>query len=254
MTQHKVGSRDEWLAARKQLLEREKELTRRSDELARERLELPWVRIDKDYTFDTDEGAKTLPELFDGRSQLVVYHLMFGPEYSAGACPTCSSMADAFDGLLPHLNNHDVTFLAISRAPLEKLQAYKRRMGWQFPWVSSSGTDFNFDFGVSFEQQQKSVEYNYRSFDPAPLLEVDSGPLVELAVATGTDVAGYTAEAPGMSAFVLEDDAVYHTYSAYARGVEFLMYYYPLLDRAPKGRNEAGELWMRRHDEYPSGA
>jgi predicted dithiol-disulfide oxidoreductase (DUF899 family) len=257
MTEHEVATRDEWLAARKQLLEREKELTHRSDELARERLELPWVRVEKQYTFDADEGTKTLAELFDGRSQLVVYHLMFGPEYSAGACPTCSSMADAFDGLLPHLNNHDVTFLAISRAPLEKLQAYKRRMGWEFPWVSSSGSDFNFDYGVSFtreQQQQESIEYNYRSFDPAPVLAADSGPVAELAVATGTDVAGYTAEAPGMSAFALEDDAVFHTYSSYARGVEFLMYYYPLLDRAPKGRNEGGEVWMRRHDEYPPGA
>ena len=153
MTQHKVGTREEWLAARKELLEREKELTRRSDELARERLELPWVRIDEDYTFDTDEGTKTLADLFDGRSQLVVYHFMFGPEYTKGGCPTCSSMADAFDGLLPHLNNHDVTFLAISRAPLEKLQAYKRRMGWRFPWVSSSGSDFNFDYGVSFTER-----------------------------------------------------------------------------------------------------
>jgi predicted dithiol-disulfide oxidoreductase (DUF899 family) len=257
MTEHEVATRDEWVAARKQLLEREKELTHRSDELARERLELPWVRVEKQYTFDADEGTKTLAELFDGRSQLVVYHLMFGPEYSAGACPTCSSMADAFDGLLPHLNNHDVTFLAISRAPLEKLQAYKRRMGWEFPWVSSSGSDFNFDYGVSFtreQQQQESIEYNYRSFDPAPVLAADSGPVAELAVATGTDVAGYTAEAPGMSAFALEDDAVFHTYSSYARGVEFLMYYYPLLDRAPKGRNEGGEVWMRRHDEYPPGA
>ena len=256
MTQHKVGSREEWLAAREKLLEGEKDLTRRSDELARQRQELPWVRADKEYTFETDEGPKTLAELFDGRSQLVVYHFMFGPEYTKGGCPTCSSMADAFDGLLPHLNNHDVTFLAISRAPLEKLQAYRRRMGWEFPWASSSGSDFNFDFGVSFtdEQRQGSIEYNYRSFDPAPMLEADSGPLVQMAEATGTDVAGYTAEAPGMSAFAREGDAVFHTYSSYARGVEFLMYYYPLLDRAPKGRNEGGTLWMRRHDEYPSGA
>jgi predicted dithiol-disulfide oxidoreductase (DUF899 family) len=256
MTQHKVGSREEWGAARKELLEREKDLTRRSDEVARQRQELPWVRVDTEYTFETDEGTKTLAELFDGRSQLVVYHFMFGPEYSKGGCPTCSSMADAFDGLLPHLNNHDVTFLAISRAPLEQLQAYKRRMGWRFPWVSSSPSDFNFDFGVSFtpEQQQGTIEYNYRSFDPAPMLKADSGPLVQQAAATGTDVAGYTSEAPGTSAFALEDGTVYHTYSAYARGVEFLMYYYPLLDRAPKGRNEGGELWMRRHDEYRAGA
>jgi predicted dithiol-disulfide oxidoreductase (DUF899 family) len=258
MTEHEVATREEWLAARKDLLEREKDLTRRSDEVARQRQELPWVRVDKEHTFETDEGTKTLAELFDGRSQLVVYHFMFGPQYTKGGCPTCSSMADAFDGLLPHLNNHDVTFLAISRAPLEQLQAYKRRMGWRFPWVSSSPGDFNFDFGVSFtpEQQQGTIEYNYSSFDPAPMLEAGGGggPLAQQAEATGTDVAGYTREAPGTSAFSLEDGAVYHAYSAFARGVEFLMYYYPLLDRAPKGRNEQGELWMRRHDEYPSEA
>jgi predicted dithiol-disulfide oxidoreductase (DUF899 family) len=248
MTQHKVGSRDEWLAARKQLLDREKELTRRSDELARQRQELPWVLVDKEYTYETDEGTKTLAELFDGRSQLVVYHFMFGPEYTKGGCPTCSSMADSFD----------VTFLAISHAPLEQLQAYKRRMDWEFPWVSSSPSDFNFDFGVSFTKEQQQgggIEYNYRSFDPAPMLEGASGggPLAQQAEATGTDVAGYTRQAPGTSAFTLEDGAVYHTYSAFARGVEYLMPYYPVLDRAPKGRNEEG-LWMRRHDEYPSEA
>jgi predicted dithiol-disulfide oxidoreductase (DUF899 family) len=258
MTEHEVATREEWLAARKELLEREKELTRRSDELARQRQELPWVRLDKEDTFETDDGTKTLSELFDGRSQLLIYHFMFGPAYTAGGCPTCSSLADTFDGVLPHLSNHDVTFLAISRAPLPELQAYKQRMGWKFPWVSSNASDFNFDFGVSFteEQQQGTIEYNYRSFDPAPLLEASEGPVAEMAAATGTDVAGYTREAPGMSAFALEDDAVYHTYSAYARGGEFLMYYYPLLDRAPKGRNEGDppKPWMRRHDEYPSGA
>src|SRR5687768_9626567 len=250
MTQHKVGSGEEWLAARKELLEREKELTRRSDELARQRLELPWVRIEKRYTFETDEGTRTLPELFDGRSQLLVYHFMFGPEYTAGGCPTCSSIADTFDGVLPHLNHHDVTFLAISRAPLEELQAYKRRMGWQFPWVSSSGSDFNFDFGVSFsrEQLREGIEYNYRAI-PAeavtPLLEADVGPIAELAAACGTDAAGYMTEGPGLSAFALSDGAVYHTYSCYARGAEPLMHYYPFLDRAPKGRNEgdAPEPW-----------
>ena len=256
MTEHQVATREEWLAARKQLLEREKELTRRSDELARERRELPWVRVEKEYTFDTDGGTKTLAELFDGRSQLLVYHFMFGPEYTKGGCPTCSSMADAFDGLLPHLNNRDVTFLAISRAPLEQLRPYKRRMGWQFPWVSSSGSDFNFDFGVSFTKEQQQGEASStttarsirrRCFKPG------GGPVAQNAAATGTDVAGYTRQAPGMSAFALDDDAVYHTYSSFARGVEFLMYYYPLLDRAPKGRNEGGELWMRRHDEYPAG-
>jgi predicted dithiol-disulfide oxidoreductase (DUF899 family) len=254
MSEHSVGTRDEWLAARLELLEREKELTRRSDELARARQELPWVPVEKEYSFDTDEGKKTLAELFDGRSQLLVYHFMFGPEYEAG-CPTCSSMADAFDGVIVHLNNHDVTFLAISRAPLEELQAYKRRMGWQFPWVSSHGSDFNFDFGVSFteEQQRGGAEYNFRSSPTMePLFKAETGPIAEQAVATGTTPANYMKEAPGMSAFALSDGAVYHTYSAYARGGEFLMYYYGILDRAPKGRNEGDppELWIRRHDEY----
>jgi predicted dithiol-disulfide oxidoreductase (DUF899 family) len=259
MTQHKVGSREEWETARKDLLEREKELTRRSDELARQRQELPWVPIEKEYAFDTDEGKKTLAELFGGRSQLLVYHFMFGPEYTAG-CPTCSSMADAFDGVLPHLNNHDVTFVVVSRAPLAELQAYKRRMGWRFPWVSSSDSDFNFDFGVSFTrgQQRDQMTYNYRTVsgeDLKPLLEADTGPIAENARACGTDPAGYMTEGPGMSAFALENGAVYHTYSSYARGAEFLMYYYPMLDRAPKGRNEGDPPgpWMRRHDEYASG-
>jgi predicted dithiol-disulfide oxidoreductase (DUF899 family) len=254
MSEHTVGTRDEWLAARVELLEREKELTRRSDEVARERQELPWVLVEKEYSFDTDLGTQTLAELFDGRSQLLVYHFMFGPEYSAG-CPTCSSMADAFDGVIVHLNNHDVTFLAVSRAPLEELLAYKRRMGWQFPWVSSHRNDFNFDFGVSFteEQQRGGAEYNFRNFQTMePLFEAETGAIAEQAVATGTTPADYMKEAPGMSAFVLSDGAVYHTYSAYARGGEFLMHYYGILDRAPKGRNEADppELWIRRHDEY----
>jgi predicted dithiol-disulfide oxidoreductase (DUF899 family) len=257
MTEHSVATREEWLAARKELLEREKELTRRSDELAQQRQELPWVRVDKEYTLDTDEGPKTLRELFDGRSQLLVYHFMFGPEYKAG-CPTCSSMADMFDGVRVHLENHDVTFIAISRAPLAELQAYKRRMGWHFPWASSHDSDFNFDFGVSFtrEQMREGVEYNYRTMraeDLAPILASDVGPVAELAAACGTDPAGYMSEGPGMSAFALSDGAVFHTYSAYARGAEFLMEYYPILDRAPKGRNETG-VWMRRHDEYGSEA
>jgi predicted dithiol-disulfide oxidoreductase (DUF899 family) len=256
MTQHEVGSREEWLAARMKLLEREKELTRLSDDLARQRLGLPWVRIEKQYTFDTEDGTKTLAELFDGRSQLLVYHFMFGPDYAAG-CPTCSSIADTFDGFIVHLNNHDVTFLAVSRAPLAELQAYKRRMAWQFPWASSYGSDFNFDFGVSFtrEQLQKGIEYNYRSIPGeamTPLLEAEAGPIAELAASCGTDPAGYMTEGPGFSAFALSDGAVYHTYSCYARGGEFLMEYYALLDRAPKGRNEGDppQPWMRRHDEY----
>jgi predicted dithiol-disulfide oxidoreductase (DUF899 family) len=257
MTEHETATREEWLAARKELLEREKELTRRSDELARQRRELPWVWLDKDYSFESDEGTKTLAELFDGRSQLLVYHFMFGPNYTAG-CPTCSAAADTFDGAVIHLNQRDVTFLCASRAPLEELQAYKRRMGWGFPWVSSLGSDFNFDLGVSFteEQQRGGTEYNYRSVDLTPLLDAGGTPFEELATACGTDVAGYMTEAPGLSAFALDDGGVYHTYSCYARGAEFLLGFYPPLDRAPRGRNEGDppEFWIRRHDEYEGGA
>jgi predicted dithiol-disulfide oxidoreductase (DUF899 family) len=248
MPEHKVGTREEWARARKDLLEQEKELTRRNDELARARRELPWVRVDNEYRFETDEGAKTLAELFDGRSQLIVYHFMFGPEYTAG-CPVCSSAADTFDGAVQHLRARDVTFLCASRAPLERLQAYRRRMGWRFPWVSSLGTDFNFDFDVSHTDEQV-----------APFLQADLGPVPELAAACGTDPAGYIAEGPGLSAFALSDGVVHHTYSTYARGLEVLMGFYPLLDRAPQGRNEGDppELWIRRHDEYeaaqPEGA
>jgi predicted dithiol-disulfide oxidoreductase (DUF899 family) len=241
MTEHRVGTREEWQAAREELLEREKELTHRSDELARQRQELPWVPIENHYRFKTDDGTKTLAELFDGRSQLLVYHFMFGPEYTAG-CPVCSSGADTFDGAVPHLNARDVTFLCISRAPLERLQAYKRRMGWTFPWVSSAGTDFNFDFDVSHTEEQL-----------APFLEGDVPPVVaQLAAACGTDPAGYLAEGPGLSAFALSDGVVYHTYSTYARGLEIMLGFYPLLDRVPKGRNEGAstEFWIRRHDEY----
>jgi predicted dithiol-disulfide oxidoreductase (DUF899 family) len=226
MTEHKVGTREEWRRAREELLEREKELTRRSDELARQRRELPWVPVDKEYRFETDDGTKTLAELFGERSQLLVYHFMFGTEYAAG-CPTCSAGADTFDGAVPHLRARDVTFLCVSRAPLERLQAYKRRMGWKFPWVSSLGTDFNFDFDVSHTEEQL-----------AQFLEGDA--------------AGYVAEGPGLSAFALSDGVVYHTYSSYARGLEIMLGFYPLLDRVPKGRDEGGstEFWIRRHDEY----
>ncbi len=253
----KVGTREEWRAVRLALLEREKELTRRSDELARERQELPWVPIRKEYRFEADEGTKTLADLFDGRSQLLVYHFMFGPEYTAG-CPTCSALADSFDGFVVHLNHHDVTMVCVSSAPLQKLQAYKRRMGWRFPWVSSDGSDFNLDFGVSFteEQQRHGAEYNFQAFPTMePLLEAETGPIAEQAAATGTDPAGYMRQAPGMSAFALADGVVYHTYSAYARGLDVLMGFYQWLDRAPKGRNEGDppELWMRRHDEYEEG-
>jgi predicted dithiol-disulfide oxidoreductase (DUF899 family) len=248
----KTGTREEWLAARRKLLEAEKELTHRSDELARQRQELPWVRIEKDYRFDADEGEASLADLFRGRSQLLIYHFMFGPDYTGG-CPACSTIADGFNGSVVHLANHDVTFMAVSRAPLAKLQEYKRRMGWTFPWASSFGSDFNYDFNASVtEEQQRSgaVEYNFESRDLRPLLEAgDEGPVAEVAAATGTDVATYTREAPGMSAFALEDGVVYHTYSAYARGVDAMWAMYQWLDRAPKGRNETG-IWFRRRDEY----
>ncbi|MGA8382092.1 MAG: thioredoxin family protein [Stellaceae bacterium] len=252
--QHQVVSRAEWLAARLGLLKEEKELTRRSDELARRRQELPWVRIDKVYRFETDEGGASLADLFRGRSQLLVYHFMFGPDYKAG-CPSCSAIADGFDGSVVHLANHDVTLSAVSRAPLAKLQAYKRRMGWNFPWASSLGGDFNFDFNVSFtgeQQREGGVDYNYRRGGHAMDATPAPKPVAQFAAACGTDAPTYTREKPGMSAFVLEDGAVYHTYSAFARGVDGLWGMYQWLDRAPKGRNEAG-VWWRRHDEYDKG-
>jgi len=249
-TTHKTGTREEWLEARLRLIEAEKALTRQSDELAEQRQALPWVRIDKNYRFETDEGGASLKDLFRGRSQLLVYHFMFGPDYKAG-CPSCSSIADGFNGFAIHLANHDVTLSAVSRAPLAKLQAYKRRMGWTFPWASSFGGDFNFDFNVWFtEDQQRAggIEYNYRR--EAPFRASDGkGPVAEFAASTGTDVATYIRERPGMSAFVIEDGAVYHTYSTYARGLDGLWGMYQWLDRAPKGRNETG-IWWRRHDEY----
>lgn len=257
MTTHTTGTREEWLAARLELLAAEKDLTRRSDELARRRQELPWVRIDKAYRFQTDEGSASLADLFRGRSQLLVYHFMFGPDYTAG-CPACSAIADGFDGFVVHLANHDVMLLAVSRAPLAKLQAYKRRMGWTFPWASSFGGDFNFDFSVGFteEQQREGIQYNYRREEPfaqsgigESLTKGGEGPVAAIAAGTGTDVATYTRERPGMSAFVLEDGVVYHTYSTYARGLDGLWGMYQWLDRAPKGRNETG-IWFRRHDEY----
>src|SRR6058998_2925119 len=217
---HPVVTREEWLLARIDLLEAEKALTRRSDELARRRQELPWVRIEKEYRFETDEGSASFADLFQGRSQLLVYHFMFGPDYTAG-CPSCSTMADGFDGLVVHLANHDVTLSAVSRAPLAKLQAYKRRMGWTFPWASALDSDFNFDFNVRFtEEQQREglVEYNYRR-EAAWQLQDSEGPVAEMAAMTGTDPATYTRERPGMSAFALEDGVVYHAYSTYARGL-----------------------------------
>jgi predicted dithiol-disulfide oxidoreductase (DUF899 family) len=259
MTTHRTGTREEWRAARLELLEAEKELTRRSDELAQRRQELPWVRIDKQYGFETDEGSASLADLFRGRSQLLIYHFMFGPDYTAG-CPACSAIADGFNGFSVHLANHDVTLSAVSRAPLAKLQAYKRRMEWTFPWASSFGTDFNFDFGVGFtqEQQREGIEYNYRREAPLPSAEASAAEIPSrstpdgatlFAAMSGTDKATYTRERPGMSAFVLEDGVVYHTYSAYARGLDGLWGMYQWLDRAPQGRNETG-VWWRRHDEY----
>jgi predicted dithiol-disulfide oxidoreductase (DUF899 family) len=258
MTTHRIGTRQEWLSARLDLLGAEKELTRRSDEVARQRQELPWVPVDKEYRFDTDNGQARLPDLFEGRSQLLVYHFMFGPDYTAG-CPACSAIADGFNGIATHLANHDVMLWAISRAPLQKLQAYKRRMGWTFPWASSFESDFNRDFNVWFteaQQREGGIEYNYRREQP-----VQSSESADIASRTtpdgseifagmsGTDKATYTRERPGLSAFSLEDGRVHHVYSAYARGLDGVWGMYQWLDRAPKGRNESN-AWFRRHDEY----
>src|SRR5437763_2058371 len=236
MTKHSTGTRKEWLAARVELLTAEKEHTRRGDELARRRQELPWVRVEKAYKFETDDGSASLADLFRGHSQLLIYHFMFGPDYAAG-CATCSTIADGFDGFVVHLASHDVTLSAVSLAPLAKLQAYKRRMRWTFPFASSLGSDFNFDFNVSVteEQQRKgAVEYNYErgghAMDVTPVPE----PVAQNAAMAGTDVATYTRQRPGMSAFVLEDGVVYHTYSTYARGLDGLWGMYQWLDRAPK--------------------
>ena len=261
-TGHATGTREQWLTARIKLLEAEKAVTRRSDEIARQRQELPWVRIDKTYRFDTDEGSASLPDLFKGRSQLLIYHFMFGPDYTAG-CPACSAIADGFNGFAAHLANHDVMLWAVSRAPLAKLQAYRERMGWTFPWASSFGSDFNPDFNVFFTEQQQregGIEYNYRREEPtasrgdekrepgAPSREPSDG-AEPFAAMSGTDTATYTRERPGMSAFAREDGVVYHTYSTYARGLDGLWGMYQWLDRAPKGRNEHGP-WLRRRDEY----
>jgi predicted dithiol-disulfide oxidoreductase (DUF899 family) len=239
MTKHLTGTREQWLAARLELLKEEKEFTRRGDELALKRQELPWVRVDKEYRFETDAGSVSLAELFKGRSQLLVYHFMFGPDYKAG-CPSCSSIADGFNGLVVHLANHDVTLSAVSRAPLAKLHAYQQQKGWSFPWASSFGGDFNVDFNVQFseeEQRQGGIEYNYRRESQWREPSSDSQ-LVQHAAAAGTDPATYTRERPGVSAFVLEGGVVYHTYSAYARGVDGLWGMYQWLDRAPKGRTK----------------
>ena len=246
MTSHKTGTWEQWAAAREQLLAREKEHTRLGDELARQRRELPWVRVDKEYRFDTDVGARTLAELFHGRSQLLIYHFMFGPSYAAG-CPTCSSIADSINGVLPHLNARDVTMLVVSQAPLETLQAFRQRMGWRFPWVSSANSEFNTDLGFSSSREQTRAWAEPMRDQLPPIAARNAGQ-------TGTDIVGYLTESFGFSVFALDDGDVYQTYSAGGRGVEFLMGYYPILDRAPKGRDEGDgfQLWIRRHDEYDS--
>ena len=258
MAEHKVGTQEEWQAVRDELLKEEKELTRRGDELTKKRQALPWVPVEKGYSFETSEGTKSLADLFDDRSQLLIYHFMFGPSYQAG-CPINSSIADTVEGVVPHLNAHDVTMLFVSQAPIEKLQAYRRRMGWGFPWASSFGGDFNYDFGVAFtEAQQRSgtVKYNFHAMDTRS--ELTDGQTLAV---FGTDAATVTRETPGMSAFALEDGLVYHTYSTYTRGLDPLWGMYQWLDRAPLGRNETmvrgmgdlrGPTWFRRHDEYES--
>lgn len=241
MTRHTVGTREEWRAARLALLDAEKDLTRRSDELARHRQQLPWVRVAKDYRFDTEAGEASLRDLFRGRSQLIVHHFMFPPGWTEG-CPSCSSVADGYNGFRVHLEHHDVALTTVSRAPIEALTAYERRMGWSFPWVSSSRSDFNFDFGVSYTEPQlvRGAEHNYRP------IQVDPGALPGGGQGTEPVDAG---ESPGVSAFALDAGVVYHTYSAYSRGTDVLWGMYQWLDRAPLGRNESGP-WFHRHDEY----
>jgi predicted dithiol-disulfide oxidoreductase (DUF899 family) len=255
MNNHKTGTPEEWVAARLELLDAEKELTRRGDELVRRRQELPWVKVDKDYRFETDEGTASLPDLFRGRSQLLVYHFMFGPDYAAG-CPSCSAIADGFNGSAVHLANHDVTLSAVSRAPLSKIDAFRRRMGWTFPWASSYHSDFNFDFGVAHtkeEWESGAVRYNFGEQDLRPGAGQESSYDAFSESIVGTDWETYRREGPGMSAFALEDGTVYHTYSTYGRGLDILWGMYQWLDRAPLGRNEAqAGFWWRRHDEYDS--
>jgi predicted dithiol-disulfide oxidoreductase (DUF899 family) len=242
MTSHTVGTREEWHAARVRLLEAEKEHTRRGDELTRQRQALPWVRIDRDYVFDTEDGEASLADLFRGRSQLLVHHFMFPPSWDQG-CPSCSSVADGYDGFWVHLEHHDVATTAVSRAPLDKLLDYRERMGWSFRWASSSRSTFNFDFGVSFTERQIAdrVEHNFRPLD----MDVS-----RLPHQGRTDDPVDDGESPGVSAFVLEDGVVFHTYSAYARGTDALWGMYQWLDRAPFGRRDDGTQWFKRHDEY----
>ena len=251
MNSHKIGTREQWLAARLELLESEKELTRRGDAVSRQRQELPWVRVDKEYRFETETGTVSLADLFQGRSQLLVYHFMFGPDYAAG-CPSCSAIADGFNGHAVHLANHDVMLSAVSRAPLAKLSEYKRRMGWTFPWASSYGSDFNFDFGVAHTKEEWEagvVAYNFGEEDMRPSADAAGALDAFTQSIVGTNWETYRREGPGMSAFTVEDGTVYHTYSSYSRGLDSLWGMYQWLDRAPLGRNESG-MWWRRHDEY----
>jgi predicted dithiol-disulfide oxidoreductase (DUF899 family) len=247
-----TGTRAQWLEARIVLLKADKEHTRRGDELAQRRQALPWVRVDQGYTFDTEQGKATLADLFRGRSQLLVYHFMFGPTWTHG-CPSCSAIADGFDGIAVHLENHDVALTAVSRAPLPKLLGYRKRMGWTFPWVSAADGAFNFDFNVSFTEEQQhagEIEYNYARGSHAMDEIIEVHPVVAaIAKGVGTDAATYGRDRPGMSAFVREGGEIFHTYSTYARGVDPLWNMYQWLDRAPLGRNEAG-IWWKRHDEY----
>jgi predicted dithiol-disulfide oxidoreductase (DUF899 family) len=245
MPEPRIGTREEWQEARDELLRLEKEHTRQADELARRRRELPRVKVEEEYRFETEDGTQTLADLFDGRSQLLVYHFMFGPTYSAG-CPACSSIADGVNAVLPHLRARDVTLTFVSRAPLDRLQAYKERMGWTMPWASVAEGRFNFDHGASYTDEQVREHMGPVLDDPPPILR-------QMAASTGTDVPSYVSEGPALSVFALADGDIYHTYSTQARGLEFLMGFYPILDRAPKGRDEGGpgtEHWLRRHDEY----
>jgi predicted dithiol-disulfide oxidoreductase (DUF899 family) len=251
MTIHPTATRDEWLQQRLDLLKAEKELTRAGDELARRRQALPWVRVEKDYRFDTDQGEASLEDLFRGRSQLLVYHFMFGPDYQAG-CPSCSMIADGFNGFATHLANHDVMLWAVSRAPLEKLQAYKERMGWTFPWASSFESEFNFDYGVGLTEAQQSAGYDYNFQESPPMSRSTPDAPNTFAAMCGVDGRTYLRELPGMSAFVRDDGEVYHSYSTYARGLDALWGAYQWLDRAPLGRNEGDGVWWKRRDEYGS--
>ncbi|HEY6637458.1 MAG TPA: DUF899 domain-containing protein [Solirubrobacterales bacterium] len=241
MTEHRIGTQEEWQAERDELLKEEKKLTHRGDELTKMRQALPWVPVEKEYSFETDDGTKSLAELFDGSSQLLIYHFMFGPVYEAG-CTVCSSITDNLDPNAVHLKAHDTKLMLVSRAPLEKLQAYRKRMGWSLDWASTAGSDFNRDLGFTSTEEELK-----------PFLEGEIPPVVrQMAERSGTTPGGYVAEAPGLSAYTLDDGVVYRSYVSTARGLEPTMGYYFLLDRTPVGRDEdrPGEFWLHRHDEY----